>query len=297
MKITCVTGRVILSGLCLSAGLLAGCAGEPAGSVAAPAPVAVEKTAPAASAPARDWPAIIHKFAIQDGCQDAQADMRLSGRDNEGRSVQISFRVQRKYMADKTATLLVVTAPREETDKALLAIETPAGPTEAVSYLSGLKKLARFKSGTLRDFHGQKVYIQELLGMELNKYEVAGAEPASENGQALTRVSLTGKTGYELAFPRADIFVRDNAAGEIEPMRCEFFDAKGKLLRRVKINEVKKIQNYRTITSVEIEDVTNGRRVRLETTNVKYDQKPADNLFTEAHLTKLITDAGKKLIE
>ena len=66
--------------------------------------------------------------------------MRITTEGQSGSREQIEFKAQRKYSADRVATFLSVLAPAEDTNKALLAVERPDQPTEAFSYLAGLKK-------------------------------------------------------------------------------------------------------------------------------------------------------------
>src|SRR2546428_818175 len=100
----------------------------------------------ATPAPAPDVGAMVKRMITQDGCKDFTAEMRIT---TEGQNVareQIEFKTQRKYSADRIATFLSVLAPAEDTNKALLAVERPDQPTEAFSYLAGLKKLTRISS-------------------------------------------------------------------------------------------------------------------------------------------------------
>lgn len=251
-------------------------------------------TATPAAAPLPDTAKLISRIATQDGCKDVTAEMRLTGEAEDGKPVQFEFRVQRKYSAAQTATLLTVTAPREETEKALLAIEKPNQPTDAVSYLAGLKKIAKFKSNSVRDFRGAKIFVQELLGMELNQYETVQAERLMEGNESLIKVTLKEKSDVSLAFPRAEAFFHDHNQ---QPARIELYDAQNKLIRVARVIEVKEIQKYQTITKVEIEDRPNNRKVKLETLKARYDQSLSDSIFTEASLTKLISEASRKLIK
>lgn len=281
--------------LLIAAALSGACTGHDAG----PAP---EAASPAASAPAAETAApplavaegMIRRVATQDGCRDFTAEMRLTGEAEDGRPVQLDFRVQRKYEGPQTSTLLVVTAPREETEKALLAVEKQDQPTEAISYLAGLRKIARFKSNSTRDLRGAKISVQELLGLELNKYTPASTLRVIDGSDSLLRVSLREKPDTELAYPRIEAFFRE---ANQQPVRFELFDAQNKLARVVRVEAVRPIQNYQTITRVEIEDKNTSRKVRLEALKVKYDQKLSDSLFTEAHLTRLISEASRRLIQ
>ncbi len=251
-------------------------------------------TATPAAAPLPDAPKLISRIATQDGCRDVTAEMRMTGAAEDGQPVQLDFRIQRKFAASQTSTLLTVTAPREETEKALLALEKPGQATEAVSYLAGLKKIAKFKSNSARDFRGAKIYVQELLGMELNQYATGQAERVTEGSDTLIKIVLKEKADVSLAFPRVEAFFHDHNQ---QPARLELYDAQNKLIRVAKVTEVKEIQKYQTITKVEIEDRASNRIVKLATLKVRYDQSLPDSLFTQASLTKLISEASRKLIQ
>ena len=263
-------------------------------SSSAPSVAPVNETATPAAAPLPDVQPWLSRLATQDGCRDFTAEMRLSGEAADGRPVQLEFRVQRKYSPDQTSTLLTVTAPPEETEKALLAVERKDQPTEAISYLAGLKKIARFKSDSTRDLRGAKISVQELLGLELSQYTPAKSERVTEGGENLIKASLQAKPDRELAFPRIEAYFRESGQ---QPVRFELFDQQKKLVRIIRVLEVKPVQNYKTLLGLEIEDQGSGRRVRLETVRVKYDQKLPDSIFTEANLTKLISAASRRLIQ
>lgn len=275
----------------------ASCATDENGT-APPAPVATTTPPLAASAPLPDAQALLTRLATQGGCRDSEADMRLTGKDEAGKPIQMEIKIQRLYKDEKVSTLLTVTAPREETEKALLAVERDDAPTEAISWLAGLKKIARFRSGTARDFKGAKIYLQELLGLELKKYRVSNTTRVDENGQSLIKAELQGDRDFELAFPRAVAYFRESAGtSDPEPVRFELFDNQGNQGRVIRVEEVKNIQQHQTITKLVIEDPASGHAVRLEALKVRYDQNLPDATFTEANLTRLITNASRKLIQ
>ncbi|MFN7944093.1 MAG: outer membrane lipoprotein-sorting protein [Blastocatellia bacterium] len=278
--------------LCLI--LLVALTGLTACNSTAPATAPVAETATPAAAPLPDAQPWLSRLATQDGCRDFTADMRLSGEAADGRPVQLEFRVQRKYSPDHTATLLTVTAPPEETEKALLATEKKDQPTEAISYLAGLKKIARFKSDSTRDLRGAKISVQELLGLELSQYAPAQIERVTEGGENLIKVTLQEKPDREMAYPHIEAYFRESSQ---QPVRFDLFDQQKKLVRVIRVLEVKPVQNYQTLMRIEIEDKSSGHRVRLETVRVKYDQKLPDSIFTEANLTKLISAASRRLIQ
>jgi hypothetical protein len=228
----------------------------------------------------------------QDGCRDFTAEMRMTAEDESGKREQIEFRIQRKYSNDQAATFLTVLSPREDTDKALLAIEKTGQPTQAFSYLPGLKKLASFGSDRQLGFRGAKVTVQEMLGMELGRYTHNAGQRVDAEGESLVRIEFKEKEDLNLAFPRIVGFFREQ---DQSPARFELFDSRDELQKAVRIEQVKPIQNRRTITHLAIDDLRQKLKVRVETRRIEYDRGLSDKLFTEGHLKNFINHAVRRL--
>ncbi|MGH9836452.1 MAG: outer membrane lipoprotein-sorting protein, partial [Blastocatellia bacterium] len=224
---------------------------------------------PAAAEPLPDAGAMIKRMITQDGCKDFTAEMRMTAEDENGKRDQVEFRIQRKYSENRTATFLTILSPREETGKALLAIERADQPTEAFSYLAGLRKLTRVNSDRQLGFRGAKVTVQEMLGMELNQYTPSAGERLNTDGESLIRIEFKGKEFLNLAFPRIIGFFREK---DRSPAKFELYDLRDELQKSVKIEEVKLIQNRQTITRLAIEDLRQKLKVKVETRKIEYDR-------------------------
>ncbi len=233
---------------------------------------------------------LIQRLATQDGCKDSNAEMRLSFTDANGKPQAMDFRLQRKYEAGKVSTLMTVISPAEESEKAMLAFEEDAKPTDAISYLAGLKKVAHLKSDNPLNFRGSKSSVQEMLGMEFGKYEIANTIAA--NG-AIT-IELKEKDGAQLNFPRIDVTFAEK---DKTPAKFELYDARNEKIKTIQTVEVKPNQNYQTITKMDIEDHRNNLKLKLETRSIKYDTNLAASIFTEANLIKNVTAASQKQIQ
>jgi hypothetical protein len=273
--------------LSLCALLLTACE---ASSTPAPAP-------PAASATAKPLPDInplLQKLVTLDGAKDATAEMRLQMEEADGSKAQLEFQLQRKYSAARVSTFLKINAPREESDKALLAIEQPDRPTEAYSYLAGLKKLARLSSSNTLSFRNSKVTVQELLGLQFNQYNFGEARWISEGGAELIQVEGQAKPDRNLAYPRVKVYFSGESQ---QPVRFAVFDERNELLKTMRVEELKTIQNHQTITRLAVEEHLTKRKVKLETRAIKYDQQLPDKIFTEENLKALVTSASLKLTQ
>lgn len=249
-----------------------------------------EAAKPEAARPLPDIGEIVDRMVSYDGCRDITAEMKMTAVDGEGKKDQIDFKVQRKYAGDRTMTFISVLAPNDETDKAILAIEKPGAETEAFSYLSGLKKLTKLNSGRQLGFHGARVSVQELLGMELNQYTRNEGERVSESGRELIKVAFREKPDRGLAFPRIDGYFSES---ERAPVRFDLYDQQDRLAKKVRIDEIKTISDRRTITEVAIDDLQQNLKLTLVTRNVSFDSGIPDAIFTENHLIAYVDKASR----
>lgn len=274
--------------LILLCGLLCGCGGE-ATSNAPKDSAPLTTTAPA---PLPDAGAMIERMVTQSGCKDFTAEMRIATEDRNGARGQIEFKVQRKYSADRIATFLSVLAPAEDTNKALLAIERPDQPTQAFSYLAGLKKLTRISSDKHLGYRNAKVAVQDMLGMELGQYDHDAGARVNPDGEPLIKIEFKEKPWRNLAYPRIVGFFREK---DRTPARFELYDHRDELQKRVRVEEIKPIQSRQTITRLAIEDIQQKLKVKVETRKIEYDRSLSDSLFTEERLKSVISNAVQRL--
>lgn len=244
------------------------------------------------AAPLPDASALLKRLSTQDGCKEFTAEMVMQAVSSDGKRDQVEFRIQRKYSADGAKTFLTVLAPKEDADKALLAVEQIDQPTQAFSYLAGLKKLTRLNSDRQLGFRGAKVTVQEMLGMELGQYTHDAGARVEVNGASLFKIELKAQPERRLAFPRINVFFRE---ADQTPVKFELYDERNELQKVVLIDEVKTIQNRMTITRLSIEDLQQNLKLKAETRKVQYDHNLSDKLFSEDYLKAYVSDASRKL--
>ncbi|MCI0661891.1 MAG: outer membrane lipoprotein-sorting protein [Acidobacteria bacterium] len=257
-------------------------------------PNKISKTAPTVTpeTPLPDIASMIKRMTTQDGCRNFIAEMRLTVEDNQRKEEPVDFRIIRKYTDGGAMTFLTVTAPNKETDKAFLAIEQKGQPTQALTYLSGLKKLSRLNSAKLLGIGAARVSVQELLGMELNQYSYTPGERVAENDEQLIKVEFKEDPPLGLAYPRIIGFFREK---DQQPARFELYDERDELQKRVTIEKIKPVEGHQTITGLAIDDLAHERTFKLETRKIEYDRVLADRIFTENHLKTFVDDASRRL--
>jgi hypothetical protein len=243
-------------------------------------------------APLPDVGAMVKRIITQDGCKDFTAEMRITTEGQSGAREQIEFKAQRKYSADRVATFLSVLAPAEDTNKALLAVERQDQPTEAFSYLAGLKKLTRISSDRHLGYRNAKVAVQDMLGMELGQYDHDAGARLTADGEPLIKVEFKEKPWRNLAYPRIVGFFREK---DQAPVKFELYDHRDELQKLVRVEDVKPIQSRQTITRMAIEDLQQKLKVKVETRKIEYDRGLPDSLFTEERLKSVISNAVQRL--
>jgi hypothetical protein len=279
--------KIALLMILLSAALC-GCGSETASN----APKDSSSLLTATPAPLPDVGAMVKRIFTQDGCKDFTAEMRITTEGQSGSREQIEFKAQRKYSADRVVTFLSVLAPAEDTNKALLAVERPDQPTEAFSYLVGLKKLTKISSDRYLGYRNAKVAVQDMLGMELGQYDHDAGARVAPDGEPLIKVEFKEKPWRNLAYPRIVGFFREK---DQAPVKFELYDHRGELQKNVKVEDFKPVQSRQTITRLAIEDLQQKLKVKVETRRVEYDRGLPDSLFTEERLKSVISNAVQRL--
>ncbi len=70
------------------------------------------------------------------------------------------------------------------------------------------------------------------------------------------------------------------------PMKAEYYDAQGKVYRRMTVEKVEVIQGIPTVTRAKMEDLNTGGYTEMTFTRIEYNQGIPDKIFTERYLRK-----------
>jgi hypothetical protein len=237
--------------------------------------------------------ASIRRLVTYDGCSDLTTDLRLTATDAAGKREQIDLRVQRRFDDTASQTFLRVLAPADEIDKAILAIQRKDQPTEAFSWLPGLKKLAKLSSGRSLGFHGARVTVQELLGLELGQYtwQVEGLSKEA-TGESLVKVAFAERPDFGLAFPKITGYFDRSS---LLPVRFELLSASGEILKRIVVGKIESIESRQTLTRLTIEDISQKLLLTLDTSKVDYDRGLKLEEFTEDRLKRTVSAAAGRV--
>ena len=77
------------------------------------------------------------------------------------------------------------------------------------------------------------------------------------------------------------------------PMKMEFYDKQGKLYRIIESQKVEKIQDFYTVTKSQVRDLKKESKTNMEFSEVQYNIKLSDDIFTERYLRRPPQEAMK----
>lgn len=81
---------------------------------------------------------------------------------------------------------------------------------------------------------------------------------------------------YRLWFGKEDLLLN----------QVEVYDADGKLFKRMRMRDYRRVQNYATAHEAEVSNVPYETRTRFKISNVRYDGGVSDNIFTVGNIQK-----------
>ena len=70
------------------------------------------------------------------------------------------------------------------------------------------------------------------------------------------------------------------------PMKMAFYDKKDKLYRTIESKKVEKIQGFPTVVKSVVSNLATGSKTEMEFSDIKYDIKLKDSIFTERYLQR-----------
>jgi len=242
--------------------------------------------------PAISGEEIIERFQQQFTRRPFSARIKISFLGDEGTPEEIFGRVRRRPSAIESRTFMQIVSPRSESKQAMLVIERPGQKTEVISYLPGLRRIVKLSTGRRLSYKGVSVSVQELIGGELYNYEHTLIGVRTINGLPAYVVESHLKADRESDYPRMVGYYRQDT---FAPVTVELYNAQGERERIARFTDIATVEGQPTIRRVEIESVPDGRHFTLETVELTYEELP-DALFTEAHLSEVVTRAAQEIL-
>lgn len=145
-------------------------------------------------------------------------------------------------------------------------------------YLPALKRIKRISSSGKSDYFMGSDFTYDDLGdrhPDEDTHRLTGTEEI-DGKKCLIVESITKEKGY--MYSRTVTWVIDSLwIG----LKKEFYDAEGKLLKTLSVNEYAEINSYWTVTHTEMHTIAKNHTTIMKLADIKYDTGIADDLFSE----------------
>lgn len=142
-------------------------------------------------------------------------------------------------------------------------------------YMPSLKKSRRITgSGSGDSFMGTDFTYDDMSGHEVEDYNHTLQQDAKINGkQCWSVVSVPiGKSNYSKYISWVD-------QESLIPIKAEFYDKQGKLLKVMEVQSLKKIDGFWTIEKMQMENLQKKHKTVIETKRIEYNKDVKDDIF------------------
>jgi hypothetical protein len=191
-----------------------------------------------------------------------------------------SLRAFEKKTAEGRKILWVFESPTELSGTSFLSWQRPSERDLLWVYFPGQRRVRQLPPQVRREqFQGSAFTYDDLAIFYFDfhgRYSLEGEKPCGGATCYLVQTDLDdGSFAYHrlLAWIRADTFL---------PERVEFFE--DKLLKVMTVQRAETVQGIPTVLELEMEDVRDSYRTKVECQNVAYNTGLEDGLFTVGHL-------------
>ncbi len=188
----------------------------------------------------------------------------------------------RKEYGDLNKSLIRFLAPADVKGTGFLLWENKDKDDDQFLYMPATGKVRRITSSSKSErFMGTEFTYEDMENRKVEKddHKLLGEETI--DGHKCYKVQSIPKAGEEsqyskfVSWIRADIWV---------PVKVEFYDEDGALLKVLKVKKIEKIQNIWTTSESEMHNVQKDWKTILVIEKIQYNLKIEDNYFTERYL-------------
>lgn len=148
-------------------------------------------------------------------------------------------------------------------------------------YLPAFRKIRRIASHIKNEnFMGTDFSYEDMSKTEYTDDYAAKLEKEEEGRYVL---ELSPRPGADVSYSKQRMWVDIKTS---IPVRTEYFSQKGRLIKILTSEEVKKVDGYWFPMKMSMETVKTGHRTNLKVMEIKHDAGLSDRFFTERNLKK-----------
>ncbi len=208
----------------------------------------------------------------------ARASMVIT--DKQGRTREREFTILRKDVQDggKQYFYVYFHKPGDIRKTVFMVHKNPDSDDDRWFYLPALDLVKRIAASDKRtSFVGSNFLYEDVSGRNIAE----DIHTLKEETAEYWMLDNTPKNPGSVEFSRFLIWIDKNT---FLPVKAEYYDAQGKVYRRVEALEVKQIDQIPTVTRSRVQDLNTGGSTEMTFTKIQYNQGISDDIFTERYL-------------
>ncbi|MBU2591752.1 MAG: outer membrane lipoprotein-sorting protein [Nitrospinae bacterium] len=214
--------------------------------------------------------------------KDGKSDVRMTITDSQGRERVREFRILRLNIKDGGDQKFYVyfTEPADVAKMVFMVWKHPGQDDDRWLYLPALDLVKRIAASDKRSsFIGSHFVYEDVSGRGTNEddHQLVGSEGN------LHKIKNTPKDSKGVEF--AYYYVWIDKANFI-PMKAEYYDGQGKLIRVVEALEVKDIEGIPTVTKSHAKNFLRGGETTIDFLGIDYNVGLDESVFAERYLRR-----------
>ena len=219
--------------------------------------------------------------------QVGQADLtlRMLLVNRRGEKRQRSVEALKKKIDGRVHYVIRFLYPNDIKGTSLLTVQNPkGGEDDQFIYLPALHRTRRISSSEKsKSFLGTDFSYNDFQSRDVSAgvHTVLGEETVGKSD--CYKVESRPKDPSHATYSRVVTWIRKDI---FVPVKGEYYDAHGKLLKELKVVRLEKIDGHWTATRAVMTNVQKDHKTLLEVTEARYNKPLPDDLFTRAALER-----------
>jgi outer membrane lipoprotein-sorting protein len=221
--------------------------------------------------------------------QKARVTMRLISKDGKERLREITMLRRNITDGGNQKYFIHFRQPSDVEDMTFLIFKYPGKDDDRWLFIPAVRLVKRIAASDKRSsFVGSDFTYEDVSGRDLEDDSFALLPGIELDGKAVYVLENTPRDAKSANYARKVSFI-DRVS--FIPLKEEYYDARGKLLRLYTTDELRQIppasgkgDGYWTIIKRTMKDLTSGHRTEVTLTKVEYDLGLPDDIFTERYL-------------
>ncbi len=213
---------------------------------------------------------------------DGSADVKMTITDSQGRQRIREFRILRLNIQQGGEQKFYVyfKKPADVAKMVFMVWKHLGRDDDRWLYLPALDLVRRIAASDKRSsFVGSHFVYEDVSGRGIDEdtHKLIGSDDKYYKIKNIPKDTKGVEFAYYIVFIDKKTFL---------PMKAEYYDGQGNLIKVIQALEIKDIDGYPTVVKSEVRDMIRGGTTRMEFSNVKYNIGLTEDIFTERYLRR-----------